>query len=210
MDKRVIVFIILIIVFLAFFYNPMGLKTEILTNVTDLYSLFTPGTEKYVTYYTKGIKCEPKEYYYVDSQICFLCDKAKPCFEYVWVERTGVLKMNIKNISLIEFVDKQTEYSFYSFGISDLLNCVCNEECICEDGIRLVSEETKAPTGPIFIFPPNIEIESKIEKITKEWEIEEKCEVTRFDNFTEGVSKQIECGILSVLILNNKEVLFGV
>jgi len=204
-DKRLIV-IILIFVVLILVYITIIPKTTI----TDFYSSFTPHMEKYVTYLTRAIDCEPKQYYYIDSQLCFLCTKGKPCFEYFWVEREEGPRMSLKNISLTGYYDKQTEYAFYTFGISNLLNCKCIEDCVCEDGIKLYFEEITPPTGPVFIFPPNIKIESKIDKITKEWGITEECKTIRIGNYTEGVIKQINCGFLVSLVLNNTRVLFAI
>jgi len=222
--------LIIVIVYFGFYsYKP---KVKILSNITELYSLFTPYMEETVNSNLKLIDCEPNKYYYNDSAVCFVCNDMNACFGYGWVNRAEGEKMNPMGLPyLSEECDINTKMSFYSDGFSKLLSCRCDKECVCEDNIKArLKDEEIILTFPgnitqkqksrevIFTFPENINIKQKIEQITKKVGIGE-CNFT--DRNTEQLEREMQeagitgcklidtyfvCGNLGGFILTSNEV----
>ena len=151
MDKKrililsiIIVFLILIIISSLYFYyfHFLPSKTKYSTDITDLYSSFSPYMKSEVDSRLQLLDCIPKEYYYDNSNICFVCGKIHPCFGFGWVSREGTKKMNPKHpIFLKGKYSREEELNFYSENIAKLLNCKCNGECICDSGIKARTED---------------------------------------------------------------------
>jgi hypothetical protein len=134
-----IIFLVLIIA-ASFWYWYYFVKEKYLTNIEELYSLFTDYMKETVDSRLRVLDCTPKEYYYNNFSFCFVCKKIHPCFNFVWVDREGGKKMNPYGVYLRGKYDTETDLNFYTFGIAKVLNCKCNQECICENGIKLRME----------------------------------------------------------------------
>ncbi len=194
-------------------------EIEMYTDITELYSQFEPHTKRYTDYYLRGINCEPTSYYYKndtyiysedDGKIypfyCFVCNGCNPCFGFTWVNRGLEEKMNIIDVNLDGNCNMNEHYNFYTYGIADVLNCECEENCTCRDGIKLSIVE---PMGPIFVFPGK-ENEGKLMDIAEEWGAEEECIVV-MDESKEGHTLKIfECGEFVIKIVDFNQVMFGV
>ena len=209
--------IILLIIWEAFnFFVPRENK-KILTNVTELYSRFAPHTKKYTDYYLKGINCKPTKYYYKSDTsyysngnlipfYCFICGKYDACFGYGLIHLDFGKKMSIRDAKLSGDYTMNDFYNFYTFGIAKILNCKCEENCTCENGIKLKMVE---PTGPIFYFPEDVKKE-QIEKIANKWGVENECVITQNETIKGYNIQLFECEDLIVRIINNREVMFGI
>jgi hypothetical protein len=148
MNKLLIASLILIILVftVAFFYQSKP-RVKILSNITELNSLFTPYMESEVNSHLKYIDCNPKNYYYNDSFVCFICNDFDACFGYAWVTREeGKLKMNIVNAKLENvkiFSSKNAD--FYLNGLASKFNCntVNNSALSCDFSIYIVFKEER-------------------------------------------------------------------
>jgi len=217
-----IIFIILISLFSSFLYfyyfvRPSE-KPKYSTNIEELYFSFTDYMKDEVNSHLQLLSCEPKEYYYDNSNLCFVCGKIHACFGFGWVYRSGKQKMNPKSpFFLSGEYSQEEELNFYSENIAKLLNCKCSEECICEDGIKASVENFKV----VFTFPENINIKEKITEIAKRDNVL-KCEFTDVNKETE--EKEIKevgmtgmnlvdiifsCNNIKGIIKSN-EVIFGI
>lgn len=170
--KILILFILAIFILigsvLSYFYFLSQPKYS--TNITELYSSFTDYMKETVDYRLQLLDCTPEKYYYDNSNLCFICGNIHPCFGFGWVERSGGRKMNPKSLFFLKGkYSKEDTLNFYSYGIAKLLNCRCNEECICDDEIKTEMTENEIR----FTFPTDTNIKEKIEKIIKE-----ECSVT--------------------------------
>ncbi len=139
-------------------------ETNFYSDVEDAYVRFTSYMMKNVDYRLNGMDCQPEKYYYDNSTIYFSCGDAYARFGYGFVTVRGEDMMNPKgNIGLDGTYDKETELAFYSFGVSKILNCVCDEQCICEGGILAEMDEY----GPVlFDFADVANIEDEINGIS--------------------------------------------
>jgi hypothetical protein len=137
--KKNIILILFIVVLIFFFYlilYGIRIKPAILSNVTELYSLFTPTMESFVNLHLEPITCQKNEYYYNNSSFCFICGKFDTCFGFSYVIRErGKTEMNpTSTIYLNGEYDNLTALNFYSSGLDRFLNCKENLEC--ENGIK--------------------------------------------------------------------------
>jgi len=156
---------------------------------------FTPYTQKYMNLRLQAIKCTPDQYYKDNNQVCFICGSFDVCMEYGLVERTGGKMMSITGESLAGNYDMEIELNFKSYGIFKLLNCKCNEGCICDNGTKV----TLGERNPVFVFPEGINLEDKIKEIGQM--IGEEC--SRADG-------KFECGWLGVSILDENKISFDI
>jgi len=158
-----IVLVALVILSFVFYFRLifLGKETQLLSNTTELYSSFTPYMQSYVSSHLQSIDCIPEKYYYDDSSVCFLCNDIVPCFSYSWVNRTGGERMNPYGLYLKGEYNSDIQLSFYSFGISKLLNCECDEECTCEDGVKATFKDNTT----MFTFPTDVDMKQKITEI---------------------------------------------
>ena len=73
MKKKVwiggVILIVLTIILIAYpsLYPSPKTKVKTLSNVTELYSLFTPYMESYVNSRVQAIECQPNRYYYNEN-----------------------------------------------------------------------------------------------------------------------------------------------
>jgi len=164
-----IVLIIIIAITYPGLYPSPKTKVKTLSNVTELYSLFTPYMKTQINSRLQSIECQPTKYYYNDSSVCFVCNEIDACFGYSWVNRTGDKKMNPKCTSFLSGkYSKEDKLNFCSCGIARLLDCSCNEVCNCKQGM-----EVSLTDGFVsFTFPMNVDLKEKIEQITGE-----KCDI---------------------------------
>jgi hypothetical protein len=125
-----------------------------------------------VNFRLKAIGCSPSKYYYENKSICFVCGEVNACFKYAIVNRGDEgIKMNY--IGFAELQGKFSEndaLSFYSFGISKLLNCQSN--LVCERNIIASINGTLVK----FIFPSPEIIDEVIIELTKKLNITDECE----------------------------------
>lgn len=190
--------------FLYFYYfHFLPSKPKYLTNITELYSLFTPYMERHVNYRLKAVECQPNKYYYDDSAVCFVCGGIDACFGYAWVNINGEERTNPKGLpKLFGKYNADTEISFYSYGVSKVLNCVCEKECICKDNIKVI----EGKYGIKFIFPEDINIEESIKKIAIDLQMGD----CTFFNRTLSLGDRIinlpsfSCGNLEGIIISNE------
>jgi hypothetical protein len=150
----IIFFTSIIISFLYFYYSHYlpGLLEEkkYSKDIERLYSSFTEVMKHQIDYRLKSISCEPKEYYFRNSDICFVCSKIYPCFSYNWVELDGGKKRNLSKLPyLMGNYSNEDMINFYSFGITKLLGCQCNGDCVCRDGIKVKFDKRRI----IFLMP---------------------------------------------------------
>jgi len=123
----VLIVLILAVAYFGLYYHPSRpkIRKETLSNITELYSLFAPYMKSYVTSHLQGIECQPNEYYYNDSCVCFLCKKFDVCFSYTWVNLTGGEKMNPREAPYLtnyETFDSKVA-DFYKDRLATNLNC---------------------------------------------------------------------------------------
>jgi hypothetical protein len=137
-----------------------------LTNTTELFSLFTPYMQKHVSLSLQAVNCKPNKYYYEDSTICFHCGSFDACFSYVWSDRGIELLKTTQpgKMFLKGNYDATTAINFHSFGLTKALNCKCNKQCLCDNGINVKMEDSTV----ILTSPQNINIKQKIEEAAKE------------------------------------------
>jgi len=150
--KNLILSIILFTLFLfvssflySFFFIRPREETKYLKNITELYSSFTDYMKETVDYRLKLLACEPKEYYYDNSNLCFVCGKIHACFGFGWVNRTGGERMNPKGRPYLTNYEKfGVEIAdFYEDGLASLFECVKkdDETLSCVDDIVFVKDD---------------------------------------------------------------------
>lgn len=209
MDKKVwigsIVLIVLVIIGVTYFslYLPSKPRVKTLSNVTELYSLFTPLMQNYVSLHLNSIECYTNEYYYNNSNVCFVCYDFDACYRYAWVNRTGGQKMNYFGM-YCKGGNHKTRLNFYSFGVAKLLNCECDKECICEGEIKGNVKDLESTSISVFTFPGKLDITTKVVEIANKKNLEE-CNI--IGNVSEE-NYNIECGELVGIIRNNTAI-FG-
>lgn len=200
----VLVLIGLVFSFSHFLKKPapyIPLEPKYLTDIEELYSQFAPYMKSTVDSYLATIECQPTKYDKSDSEICFHCNMLDACFNYVWVKREkGEDKMNPKGIpSLKGDYSKETELNFHSLGVFKSLNCKCEQECICDNGIKARLEERGMV---IFTFPKDVNIKEAIKKIVAKAEKPE-CEFEDLDGIV-----NFSCGTLLRGTITENEVIF--
>jgi hypothetical protein len=178
------------------------IRPKTLSNVTELYSLFTPYMLDFVNSRQAAMNCQPTQFYYLDSvnntQFCLVCGKFDICYGYAWVNRNGVMLMNPTELFLVGEYNQKTLLNLYSYGVADVLNCDCtNKECSCENGITARIAEF----GNIFTFPKNVNIMTEVENIARKMG-KYPCEA--INNAT-----RIKCGDLVAAKISENEVVFG-
>jgi len=125
---------------------------ETLSNITELYSMFTPYMKMNVDYHIKAVNCEPDKYYYRGESICFVCENYDACFGYSWVNRDSNKKMNPNTSELYGVYDTDTIVNFYSLGLAKKLGCTCVDKCECQEGVTLNQVDGRL----IFGFPEDV------------------------------------------------------
>jgi hypothetical protein len=224
--EKNIILIILIIILISFMYiiwYSNRIKPATLSNVTDLYSLFTPAMENFVNLHLDPTGCQKSEYYYKNSSLCFLCDKFDACFSFGYVKRElGKTKINpMGNVYLDGKYDNLTALHFYSSGLDKLLGCRDNLECengikakiednivtnlrITYNGTTVVKNNLLNGTFAVFEFPSTFsinDINSKIIKMANELGYgNETC-----DYLLDFIGS---CSKLSILWVDNNDVIF--
>lgn len=130
--KKILVFIIFLFIvgigiYWQQFYKP---RIKTFSNITFLYSLFTEYMKHNVEYRLSLIDCEPKEYYYEDSSVCFVCDKMDACFGYTWVNRSSGNRMNLKDLPYLKNYKKidVKVADFYNDRLASFFNCKEKDE----------------------------------------------------------------------------------
>lgn len=110
------------------------------SNLSGLYSNFTPYMARVVSYRLSAIDCEPDKYYYKDQTLCLVCKAVDACFPYAWVDRgpEGMLMNPMGKPYLAGEYDNLTALHFYSSGIDKLLGC--NELMECTDAKARIDE----------------------------------------------------------------------
>ena len=120
-------------------------KQTYLTNISELYSLFTPYMKNTVNYRLQAINCQPNKYYYEDSSICFVCDDMHACFGYTYTLISGKKLMNPKRESYLKNVKRISikVIDFYQKGLASDLHCnIENDKTLkCEKGIKFILED---------------------------------------------------------------------
>ena len=140
-------YLLLVLVFIVLFFSTIHLyltipkETKYLTNISELYSSFTPYMEDYVNYRLQAIDCQPNEYYYDDSSVCFVCKDMDACFGYGGVMRAGGGKIHPKGIRYLTRV-KEFDIKVVDFcedGMASEFNCRGVNENVLEcENIRFV------------------------------------------------------------------------
>ena len=180
-----ILFILLILWGALNFFMPKEDK-KVLTNVTELYSKFTPYTKDYVNQKLEYIGCEPKKYYMEDREFCFICNNENFCFIYTFVNTTNERKIAVVDINTtIDFGIKYVD--FFTNGLATLFNCkkINNTHLLCDYGLEIDKSHTRFPT---LFYYKNTEYKDEIlnklckhiggEEIIKKNEIYSKKNVT--------------------------------
>lgn len=148
---------------------------EIFTDIGVLYSKFSPYMKEQVDFNLKNMKCEPNEYYYENSKICFICKNSDICFEYRIEKEAENMKKTGKNITIrldeIENITYQEKFylnglpelknsdydvdyaDFYFNGFASAFNCekgiFGGEELHCDYGVKFVFEEADVVIGDV-------------------------------------------------------------
>lgn len=134
--------IFLVSSFLYFYYFHFLLKPKYFTDISKLYSFFTEYMKDEVDSHLQLLNCSPKEYYYDNSNLCFVCRKMHPCFGFGWVNRNGIEKMNPKGIPYLSRV-KGFDVKIADFcedGLASEFDCrKINENSLECENIRLIS-----------------------------------------------------------------------
>lgn len=224
MKKRtILIFISIVIIFFFVTFLIFLLQKpeqKYLTDIENLYSLFTPTMKEFVNSYLSYVDCKGEKYYFDNDQICFHCKKGDVCFGYALVSRTGGKKINPKTRPFFKGnYSKEDELKLYSQGISKFLNCKCNEECFCDWGVKPRLEENYRV---VFVFPEKIDIKEKIQRIAQRANVD-KCEFTDLSekekeekirnlgldiNKVKLIDTIFSCGEIKGVIFSN-EVIFG-
>jgi len=202
MEKTKIFIFILLIgvgVAIAVFFGLQLYKPKIKTysNVTELYSLFTPYMKSTVNYRLQAINCQPNEYYYENSSVCFVCNDMHACFGYGWVIRAGGEKMNPKGVPYLSGkYNRDALINFYSWGLAKELGCSCEMGCECSEGIKVRLEDNIV----IFSFPENYNITKRIEEVARD---------IGFGNCEFIISNisSFNCGVFGGGIISNKVII---
>ncbi|MDI6798534.1 MAG: hypothetical protein QMD12_00845 [Candidatus Aenigmarchaeota archaeon] len=124
---RSIVLLVLIIVVVTYLglYPPQP-KVETLSNVTELYSSFTPDTKDFVNFYLSISNCKPTQYYFENSILCFKCLDKATCFKYIQ-NSIGQFKMTgltfLKYDRAIDQKDAKVIGSFYTDDLTNFMSC---------------------------------------------------------------------------------------
>ncbi|UCG95047.1 MAG: hypothetical protein JSV92_03310 [archaeon] len=145
----ILIFLILVWVAINFFQVGEGeekpeVKSEIFSDLETVYSQFTPFMEDHVDSKLEEINCEPSGYYYLDSEVCFVCEEVEACFGYGWVNRTGGKKMNPSGPSTIKTDEFDRKFvDFHMKGLATLFNCINVNETLlsCDHGILMEKNE---------------------------------------------------------------------
>ena len=178
-------FFLLFLLILGFLYYLFFIysieESKYLKNITELYSSFTEYMKEIIDYRLELLDCQPKKYYYDNSNVCFVCDKTHACFGFSWVDKEGGKKMNPQNLPYLKIEEIDIKAAdFYRHGLASGFNCNKKDEnrLECDNGLIFVKDDL------------NI-----------------KMFITNLDNFEE-VSKKIciyfnyefeECGYLSCI-----------
>ncbi len=119
-----ILFLIATVLIGALIFLDFEKKPQIRTDITELYSSFTDYMKEKVDSHLRYLGCEPTQYYEKESNICFVCDKAHPCFGYGLVHRAEGEKMNIMESFLSETAELEVEFvDFLWSGLASDFNC---------------------------------------------------------------------------------------
>jgi hypothetical protein len=192
-----IYFLSLLLISLYFIYfSSLGKRTRYETNISELYSRFTPTLKNAVSFRLKAIECNPSKYYLENEAVCFVCRKATACFHYALVN-WGPEGMKMEFTGMAELKGKFNEMealAFYSFGISKLLDCQSN--LVCQQNIKATIEKPLVK----FQFPSTEIINGVILELKNKLGIGEECK-------TFG-TKIIECGQLEILWISDDAVAF--
>lgn len=178
-------FIIALIIF-GFYYSGSNYSSDI----TELYSSFTPYMEDFVNSHLQAIDCEPRNYYYADSDICFVCNGIHACFDYVLVNwEHGEELSPIGTVRLNGDYDKRTELDFHSLGFTNGLDCDM-DNYVCESDIGVVIQNSRV----IMTLPEETDMRQKVGELAEKSGIGE-CEFGEMD---------FSCGYVDGTIYNNE------
>jgi hypothetical protein len=194
------VFLIALIILITYFwlFTPIA-RTGTLSNITEVYTLFTPYMEDFVDSYLNVMSCQPSQYYYTNSsKLCFVCGKFDICYGYAMVKRNGSELMNPNDLFLAGYYTKENLLNLYSYGVGNTMNCKCsNDDCFCDDNVKAVIKDF----DDVFIFQSDLSLENNVISIAAKMGKDE-CET-----LYEGAL--IICGDLAAKKIKNNEVSFG-
>lgn len=142
---RFFLLFLLILGFLYYFFFIYSVEeSKYLKNITELYSSFTEYMKEIIDYRLELLDCQPKKYYYDNSNLCFVCGKTHACFGFSWVDRAGGQRMNPKGKPYLINYDKLgVEIAdFYKDGLASLFECVekDDETLLCVDDVVFVKD----------------------------------------------------------------------
>ncbi len=210
MQKKTLILSIIIgltLTIFIFFYFRFLVQPKYFTDITELYSSFTDPMKAEVGSYLQSLACEPKEYYYDNSNLCFVCGDIHTCFGYVWVDRREEgMKRNSKYIPYIagieEFNVKVAD--FCKAGLASEFNCQkINENSLECEQIKFIATYE----GGIF----------KCEEVRLM--LKEEAELKNFANdfcrlreeeIREATESFASCGRYRIGIRENREIRIGI
>jgi hypothetical protein len=200
--SAVILFLVLFSLSLYFYYfHFLPQKAKYLKNLSELYSSFTDYMKEEVDYHLKLLGCQPKEYYYEGSNVCFNCKEFQPCFGFALVDMgKGKKFMNIVGSPILKFKKFTVKVAdFYYDRLATKFNCKeVKKELKCDFNLRfsLENNEVKA-----FAEPENLKDIAKT--ICKELQgLEEEsinCKISEYRSIP-----ICKCGKMFIEIVGNK------
>ncbi len=190
---RFFLLFLLILSFLYYFFFIYSVEeSKYLKNITKLYSSFTEYMKETIDYRLELLGCQPKKYYYDNSDLCFVCDKTHACFGFGWVDREGGKKMNPKGISYLKVEEIDIKAAdFYRYGLASEFQCNKKDEnrLECDKGLIFVKDDLN-----IKMFITNLD---NFEEVSKKICIHFNYELEECEN--------LSCRCEKILILAKQE-----
>jgi len=120
----IFVLIIFMAIWIGFNFIDFEEKKDTLSNVTEFYSQFDSPVQEYVSKDLQKIGCEPVEFYMLDSEFCFICDKNDVCFGYEVIKEEYGQKMILTGNSRMKNQEFNVDFvNFHEYGFASYFNC---------------------------------------------------------------------------------------
>lgn len=201
-----IIFGLILIISVLFYYFYFLAQPKYLTDIAELYSFFTDYMKDEIGLRLQLLGCEPKKYYYDNSNFCFVCGSISPCFGYGWIDREEGMKMNPGGFPYIAGAE-ELEVQIADFckdGLASEFNCKkINKDSLECEKLKFVA------TNKDGVFKCE-----EVKLILKE-EIELKNFADDFCRLKEeelGETKEssVACGEYLIGLIENREIIIGI
>lgn len=155
----VLILLILLVIWgaFSFFVGEQKEEKKTFTNLTELYSESNPHMKEYMNSSLKEINCEAREYYFIDLELCFICNFGDVCFPFN--KSRGLNdsegKLYLTGSPELKNSDYGVDYAdFYFDGFASAFNCekdsiFGSEGLHCDYGVKFVFEEADVVIGDV-------------------------------------------------------------